>query len=523
MKVASRKYTLPFTVTRVLTHQRSVIHLSREHQKFRLADGELAIAQIEGEIGDSRHVLLRVGGRHIAIRGDTLVSGVSANDLPFVLAMLASEPGPIWLRADGGRLQSGHKSTDLPAFTVSPMRIVGHEGLFLGILCEGTSDGRLYWLPQAVAAACTLTLVEARRIFESTKLKRLQVAMLPNGAISVVDHPRAAAELSKLKLGASIFVDRVEQMPLSRPFWDVAHVDRGWATIVVQSKQTSTIFAAAVPQAYADRDTFPAEVAVRQDSDEGSRILLTVAGERLVASGVPAWLLGYETPPWSSGNTHYLDLPALEGASAHVEGLNGGAFQHIGLETKREAYVRSGMASLILGAALAAAPDDSAENGKYAAATPSRVSLLRNLYARALRSLPLEHLARWGLREASGMSPITVLWYSKLRELFHHGRLVEAREACERWLDIIAMEGVRPEEEALASAFAVMIGVESRPQILVQKTSFLPRVISATRPVYLAKVPSADVMNEASAQVTAVALDLVENGFDIPLAAAIIF
>ena len=121
------------------------------------------------------------------------------------------------------------------------------------------------------------------------------------------------------------------------------------------------------------------------------------------------------------------------------------------------------------------------------------------------------------------MSPITVLWYSKLRELFHHGRLVEAREACERWLDIIAMEGVRPEEEALASAFAVMIGVESRPQILVQKTSFLPRVISATRPVYLAKVPSADVMNEASAQVTAVALDLVENGFDIPLAAAIIF
>jgi hypothetical protein len=135
----------------------------------------------------------------------------------------------------------------------------------------------------------------------------------------------------------------------------------------------------------------------------------------------------------------------------------------------------------------------------------------------------LEHLVAWRLGGADSSSVLTAFWFERTRRLFLRGNLDEARRTSARWLSVSALEGVKPEEEALANAFGVFVGTATHPELLTSEARFLPKVIAASRPVYLSSNPRGYVIDEASNRLRDIALDLVDFGYDIPLAGSIAF
>lgn len=498
---------LPFTVEDA---RESTLLLSRRHQSFRPGEGRFILALPEGEIAGSGWMQMRVGGRHFAVRGDTLLPGIPAEFLSSALAALTATGRSIALRTTDGRLECGYRAAPSESLTVSPWASVGADDRFNGLICEGLVDGKLRWLPAAWAAACDFSLAEAKFLFESPKLQSLQVTALPNGTISVIHQTRATAELAKLKLGATIFVDILEDATLTRPFWNGGHVAEGWMPVVAQSKQTSLLFAAVLPKA-GRRQALQAEVAVRHESDFGIRILLTAAGERLVPLDGPGWLFGSEAPQWEEAEAvRFLQMRGMPDSPAiYVSALDGGGdIQLRSLEAMRAAYIRADSASLLLGLALAVAADPGGE---------THTALLRSLFARALRSIPIEHLTTWALKCPAEVSELTLHWRDTLTRLFRSRRLREVREASQRWLHVITLAEVNQNEEAIAHAFAAVAGVPANLELLVLEARFLPRVLSAVRPVYVSRNPPEEVVAASIAELRKIAFGLIDEDLDIPL------
>lgn len=510
---------LAFTVAGVSTGTRPVVYVSRRHQQIRLREGELLLAEIDAVTAGGTKLLMRTGGRHFAVRGEVLLQGVNPPDLPLALSALAATGSSVWLRQAGGSLTCGHSRSDSDVLTVAPLTVVGRDERFAGVICEGMHGGKLYWIPAREAAACPLSLSQADEAFKAPMMERLQASICRDGSISLLQHPRAAAELSQLAVGVPVMVDPVHPSVSGLTFWESRHVRPDWAHRLVQSKRSSVLFAAAAPVATLGRPAFQAEVAVRQLRDPGVRILLTPAGERLVASDVPPWLLGEGAPPWQDGDgpRHLRLADGLPGAEI-IKWLTAGvpANGDIALDATA-AVVTAPQTSLLIGLSLAAAGPASGE------AAASTVSLLRNLFIRSLAGMPLEWLAAWRLGLLEDITRFTELWRAKMEGLFRSGRLDQARESCRRWLDLIALDPVPAEEAALAEAFALLVGVGDNPMLLVREARFLPRVLSAIRPVYVASKPSPALIRATGNALREIALDLLDAEHDIPLGRAVEF
>jgi hypothetical protein len=509
---------LPFTVEPCGSEGVVFLALSRRHQEVRPVGKNILRAVIEGQIGSERRVQLRVGGRHLAVPTTALLPGVNPADERTILAALGATQQSIWLTSRDGEFVAGHGADQNATLTVVPRQVINDQQRFLGVVCEGLSDGRLHWLAAAEAATFLFSGEEAEKAFSLDLMQRLKVTVLANGAVSIIGHPSAIAEVDRLRLGASTFVDCTD-VNLEVPNWAVPHTFGEWQLRVCVSKQTSLTFALAADASHFERRSLRTEVAVRRDSQSGPRILLTAANERLVVSEAPPWLFTPDAPPWADeGRTFLAPSSPIECLVSVVEALDGRGELPTAdeLVSMTRAFLVADWVGVISGVALCAglkARDMRGTNPVRRA----RLALLRNLFSRSIRSIPLEPLAIWALRPPAEVSAFTASHRRQLMELFRGGRLDAARVAAERWLSAIQLEGVKPEEEALANAFGVLIGRTGRADILVREARFLSAVTSVTRAVGVSHEVMDDTLDSTTDHLMQVAADLLDRQLDIPL------
>lgn len=515
---------LAFTVERF--GQPTFLALSRRHQEVNPNGDRIVRATVEGFDSPAHQLQLKIGGRHFGLAPSALLRGVGPADEPAVFSALARARRPVWLKGLGQEFVSGYRTEDTGLFSVAPREVVGREQKFLGVVCEGLSDGRLYWLPADEASTFDYSTAEAQQIFAAAEMRRLKVIVLPGGAVSIVRHPTAVAELARLRLGASIFVDRIDAS-LEPPDWAGPHMKSEWMMRVCVSKQTSVTFAVVAEASQFQRRSFQAEVAVRQVGARELRVLLTAASKRLVVSEAPSWLFAEASVPWMGEAPPFLaPSPSIERLQDVVGALGESSTLAIGVDPvpMAHAYIRAQQAGLLSGIALCVATGLRDASGK-GAVREVRVQLLRNLFRRAIRSIPLEPLATWAVLPPGEVSPFTTARRKQALGLFCGGQLDDARRAMERWLDAIDLEGVPPEEEALANAFSLLVGRSGNVEVLLREARFLSEVVSAVRPIGISTDKPEDVLPEslkdATDRLAEVGRRLTDRGLDVPLLPAL--
>jgi hypothetical protein len=513
-----------FTVERSGSGTGMFLALSRRYQEVRPIDGKLVRAVIEGQVGTAPLVQLRVGARHLAVPAAALLPGVLEEELAPVLASLGAAGHEVWLRGGNGTFagaygevrdhRRGAASGEL--LTVAPRTVVTRNERFIGVACDGADDGGFYWLPAREAGAFAFHGDEAERLFASRGMSRLKVVTQQGGGVSVLRQTAAAAEAERLALGASIFVDCTE-VALHMPDWTAPHIADNWTLRACISKQSSATFLLAAELRHLERGSLQAEVAARQDGPRGPMILLTPANERLVVSEAPPWLFGAVPIPWSGETSLFLapstPIPSL---SELVEALAGRAAMpdRQALMAAARAFIDRDWVGLLSGVALVTGlsqtPHGTMEREALAA-------VVRNLFDRSIRSLPLEPLAIRMLRGSDEETSFTAERVELLHTLFRGGRLDAARVAVDRWLSAIDLEGVKPDEEALASAFGLLLGRPGRAKLLIGEARFLSSVISATRAVGVSDGVVDDALHEAVRRLAQIGADLRDRQLDLPL------
>lgn len=512
---------LPFTVE-FATEDGNIVYVSRRYQLPRIRDDKIALGQVCGRIGLSECILINMGSRHFAVPASTLLPGVSDEDAACAMDALAGVSEGVWLRNVGGHLQSGYRDEQGAVAAVAPLCVAGRADQFVGVICVGLLDGKLRWLPANEAGACEMSFVDAKAAFAAPQLAKFQVAHRPNGDVSIRDHPRAKAELDRLRLGSNIFVDCLKDTNNARPFWDQAQIESSWKIALARSKDSSMIFVTAAPAVVIQRGTFQAEVAVRDEMRGRTNILLTVAGERRAVPDGPLWLFGHSDPPWiGNEGARFLNLsPLLENPELTVSMFASGTIVAPRWETLSQFvqdYIASQSVSLLLGLALSTVLERVRVDGGAGPVNALRRELIRNLFARSIRSIPLEHLSLWALARPAEVSPFTRIRYEQLSKLYGRGRLEDAKSAADRWLSSIAVEPVTAREEALANAMGVMIGVCRNELCLLREARFLPAVIAASRPVEMAALPRSITLDAATSELGAIGRSLLDAMYDIPL------
>jgi hypothetical protein len=229
-------------------------------------------------------------------------------------------------------------------------------------------------------------------------------------------------------------------------------------------------------------------------------------------------VLGADSPPLAGETPRYLvpsepieGLPVLMSARGGPAGVISGP----ALAAMVEAFIAARWTGLLSGIALCEAlgrlgPEASG------AVRGARIALLRNLFQRAIRSVPLEPLADWILRPPAEVTDFTAHRYAVAINTFGAG-LDDARLMIERWISAIELQGVKPEEEALATALGALIGCTGNPDVLLAQSPFLGAVISATRPAGVGLQVTNGTMDLATRRLAQVAIDLEGRRLDIPL------
>jgi hypothetical protein len=496
-----------------------LLYLGRDFQFAPLAPGRTIRATVCGTVPNTGLVQMAVGSRYFAISADALVQGAVGADQVHAVAALAQAGVTVWLRADTTGLGSGYVRPTGVRGAAVPIAVAGHDGVFRGVVCESLQDGALRWMPASEAAACSLSLSEAHAIFGFADAAIHVEVFDERGSVSILRHPRVCAELNRLTIGAPMGAVPFETLAAESHDWGNEHSRTDWQAFLVRSSETGLVLAAVGPTGARRRKRFDAEVAARRQWEGSPQIMLAPAhGRRPVADG-PAWLFDGSELPWSDSAVRYLslhkDFAEVAELVAALDEARPAEISPARLEALTRLYINSGVASLAVGIALSIGLSAAADKpGPHGFATKTAlVDQLIELNRRAMRSVPLEIIARW--RASLPAGPMTERGEIVLTA-FRSQTRDEARTAVSIWLERIAALKASPDETALANAFAALLGLKAEFGVLLGEAQILSQVVAATRPAGVTDSPTGIVLKACIERLTRIGRDVLDSG-DLPL------
>ena len=136
------------------------------HPKSRIAPRAI----VRGQLPGSGWIVVQVGGRLGALPPDDLIKGLPERLREKAIAVLRDQKIPVWLHGGSHGLEYGVPNSESKQLTVHPQYAleVGVDGIE-GIICAGSIDQRLRWLPAERAAATPLTPEFAEHAFTKSK------------------------------------------------------------------------------------------------------------------------------------------------------------------------------------------------------------------------------------------------------------------------------------------------------------------------------------------------------------------
>jgi hypothetical protein len=220
--VDSAAGAVPITVNDVRppkAGQRGLIFFSRAHQTLVMKSGEIALARVLGHHTNARSVVLAIGGLHLVIAVQDLIGGLPEHLRQAAIDSLARERIDVWVRRLESGFGTGLSDVARDRIRVRPINIVSErdlerpvddEQIFVGIVCVGVDDHKLYWLDADEAGVTRFTRSQAALAFP-LRTEAFDVVRLRNGAISIVALPRVKSEIEALRLGTPLTVRPVPE------------------------------------------------------------------------------------------------------------------------------------------------------------------------------------------------------------------------------------------------------------------------------------------------------------------------
>lgn len=207
---------LPVTVENVLHDKKLIFFSLRMQTRIKMAANQVVLAEILGMArnGQGHVVLMRAGCQFLWVYAKELVSGLPEQHASAAVDQIVRSGKRVWLRTDSdGALHCGFGEPQRETnFEVQGRDVVvDDEGEPSGLICEGTSNSRLYWLPANRLAWTSLSIRQIEQAFIRTQ-EPFEVALWNDKQVSIRDLRPVRELRNRLRLGDTIQVSVPEKI-----------------------------------------------------------------------------------------------------------------------------------------------------------------------------------------------------------------------------------------------------------------------------------------------------------------------
>lgn len=526
--------------------RRPTLYFTRRYQDPRLKEGQIALAQVLGQIPGSGWVMLGVGACSFAMPSDRLVLGASDERRGTIINYLREQKTRIWVHRTKFGYGVGTGSPLGASASVRPIGLPGFEdGRFHGLLCVSINDQALRWLSAERAAAAPLTLAQAVAVFGDYN-RRVPARVMPDEGVSLLEESKARQEINQLRIGHKLRVEEIEGTEEAQPFLPPDRMAPKGRLCLVRSRQSGVIMTGALPPRTVSGGphTFIAEVAERQLRGGKINVLVVPSGERRISYDFPKWIaLATADHPFIENAQFVVNADETFGGvtsrsvvGAFVEFLNQGKrlLTIDNLARFKLGYTRAHTVSLLAGiAAVCTEPAGMGADGPNGG-SPERavaaldVDLVRNIGNRALRSFHLEVLTRRSGERHRGYIPTSesmAIAYgvdSLLDELVAGNSPEKCRIALRHIVDCLALDGGSDHDKTVVHALAASIGEPIDLYTLIDAAKVTSEVVRIIRPILAFTSGGSENHSEIVRELITIGKSLIESNMDVPLMESLI-
>ena len=517
---------------------------SRRHQNLTLDDGAVALARVVGFMPEINLVVLAVGGRHLELPALRLVEGAPRELWRDIIDALIRVQADLWVHRIGDGYHIGVQGPTIGNLHVRCVAIISDVGETgecqsreaKGIICVGSIDHRLYWLNAKEVGSTRFTTRQLEIVFPLGGAI-FDVVRLPQGGVSVVQHPRLKAEIRRLRPGVTITVrpvlEATADSSTALPQFADMHESK---CCLARSTATGLFVSLAFDEddALEDEATpIPVEIAWRWHDGLAVRVTAVKRGRRPMQSDIPDALLWtpevplaptediiYRSAPARAGSMNYVSAPTIDSEDQSERELldQAGALAAAGVYG-----LRTALETLLVLA--------ERNRQKRTELDDAFWLLAADVGRRALRSHHLEPLARRHARSLRGevLEYETQGLHKRIEEILALVRgtsgSVTAGEIADKLEAIILFASLYPQpDDATILVHALSAGVGGRHDlsVLVNGSATIASLVMVTRPFGLRQEafsgPERNALTQYAMHKFREFLDrLREEDFDIPL------